>query len=115
MFESTITSSRTSAEKRIADFLGKELNSFDINFPMIPFSFVVRFGSGVQRNMMDLIMGFLNKYAYMYVSGEVVPGDNMFQQCAMSYHMLQAVSMAPVPEIVSETSSHPLDHEPVQL
>lgn len=115
MFESTTTSSRTSAEKRIADFLGKELNSFDINFPMIPFSFVARFGSGVQGNMMDLIVGFLNRYASMYINGEVVPGDNMFQQCAMCYHMLASVSMAPAQEFPPENFGGGLDGQPIPL
>lgn len=115
MFESTTTSSRTSAEKRIADFLGKELNSFDINFPMIPFSFVARFGSGVQRNMFDLILGFLNRYASMYINGEVEPGDNMFRQAEISYRMLGSVSMAPVQDFPPNNPDEGVDYPAIQL
>lgn len=84
-----------SDEKRIADFMASNLSTFGLDHSHTAFAFVAHYGSAAQHAMFDFILSFMNKYASMYINGEVVPGNKMFQQCSMAYHMLASVSMAP--------------------
>lgn len=79
-----------SEEEKFARAMGKSLDRMNINFGMVVANFVTR-NSGVQSNMFEMILTFLNKYASLYAFGDVVEGDRMYKICQMSHQMICAL------------------------
>lgn len=79
-----------SDEEKLARLIGKGLDTMQINYHMIVANFLTR-NSGIQKNMFELILAFLNKYASLYVNGDVTEQERMYSMCVMSHRMLSAL------------------------
>jgi hypothetical protein len=82
---------RASKEKVLADRIAGSLDTLDFNYPHAVFAFSVH-GLAVHKNLYELILTFLNKWAFMYENGDVEPGDGMYIICESSHKMVTALT-----------------------
>lgn len=81
---------RMSEAEKFANVLGKSLNGLDLNYHMVV-AHTITLGTAIQKNLFELMLAFLNKYASLYASGEVTETMKMFSMCKMSYDMMCAL------------------------
>jgi hypothetical protein len=79
-----------SDEEKYANVLAKGLDRLGVNHHLIVANFMTR-NSGIQANLFELILAFLNKYASLYANGDVTEGERMYSVCEMSYRMVCAL------------------------
>lgn len=75
----------------MADFLANSLDTLDFDFIHSAWMLTARAGSAVQRNLFELVLAYLNQWAFQYDNGGVSKGDPTYRMCEMSSKMLKAL------------------------
>lgn len=82
---------RITKEKKLADAIAATLDTLDFDYIHCAHAFS-RYGSAIQTNLFELILAFLNRWAFLYQNGGVSPGERMYTMCEMADRMVAAMT-----------------------